>query len=272
MWPAEHFKIIELNLTELCNMSCVFCPRAFDYPNQNLHMSLDIVDMIVDQLDELPHIEKIAIAGRGEPTLYKHFAEMAQKLIDYRDKHRPSMKLQLATNGRRVDTYEHLLRQFNTINLSVYDQSKLTVQQTYDKYHSWENVAFFDRRTVTLSDASPNTYHNRAGSAPHPVTRTEGVSHRKYGMTCEKPMLVAYISWNGDYNLCCNDWEDIQVLGNIHTETIKEFLTSNPNLKKYQYNLLAGKRDLDPCSTCNRPVHPRWINTFSTEVDKIRNK
>ena len=52
----EHFKIskdhsvlnslvvIEINLTELCNRKCVFCPRVDPkvFPNRNLHMSLDL--------------------------------------------------------------------------------------------------------------------------------------------------------------------------------------------------------------------------------------
>ena len=272
MWPAEFFRTIEINATELCNMSCVFCPRAFDYPNQNLHMSLDIVDMIIEQLDELPHITKIAFAGRGEPTLHKDFGEMAQRFIDYRDGGRYNLKLQVATNGNRVDKYEKQLRQFNDVRISVYDESKLTVQETYDKYNSWGNLTLYDRRTITLDEAAPNTYHNRAGSVVHPIAKTEGVFHPKYGMICEKPLNVVYVSWNGDYNLCCNDWEDIQVLGNIQTETIHQFVTSNENLHKYQKDLLAGRRDHNPCSTCNRPVHPRWIDLFSSEVDKIKNK
>ena len=272
MWPAEFFKTIEINATELCNMSCVFCPRAFDYPNQNLHMSLEIVDTIIEQLDELPHITKVAFAGRGEPTLHKEFGEMAQRFIDYRTNHRPDLVLQIATNGSRVDNYEQHLRQFNIINYSIYDESKLTVQEAHEKYLSWKNVNIIDRRSVTFPTTDPNTYHNRAGSAPHPITRTEGVFHPKYGMICEKPLIIVYISWNGDYNLCCNDWENIQVLGNIQTETIREFITSNENLQKYQKDLLAGKRDHNPCSTCNRPVHPRWMNLFAPEVDKIKYK
>lgn len=272
MWPAENFKTIELNITELCNMTCVFCPRAFDYPNQNLHMSREIIDMIISQLDDLPDINKIAIAGRGEPTLHKDFEYLAQQLIEYRDNYRPHLKLHISTNGKRFDQYEQYLQVFDIINYSIYDQSTMTLEQAYGKFKDWQNVNVFDRRTISLPDAEPNTYHNRAGSAPHPVTVTEGMFHPKYGMICEKPLLVAYISWNGDYNLCCNDWEDIQVLGNIKNETIKEFLTSNVELKKYQENLLAGKRDCGPCSTCNRPVHPKWIHLFSTEVDKIKYK
>lgn len=233
-------------------------------------MSLDIVDLIIKQLDELPNINKIAFAGRGEPTLHKDFGLMAQRFIDYRNNHRPHLKLQIATNGNRVDKYQEQLRKFHDVRLSVYDESKLTVNETYEKYNSWGNVSFFDRRSVILDDVEPNTYHNRAGSAPHPVTRTEGVFHPKYGMICEKPLNVLYVSWNGDYNLCCNDWEDIQVLGNIQTETLLQYVTSNKALEKYQNNLLAGKRDHDPCSTCNRTVHPRWMSLYGKDVDNIK--
>ena len=60
----EHFKIskdhsvlnslvvIEINLTELCNRKCVFCPRVDPkvFPNRNLHMSLDLSKKIASNL------------------------------------------------------------------------------------------------------------------------------------------------------------------------------------------------------------------------------
>ena len=38
------FSFVELNVNELCNRTCVFCPRVDPkiYPNLNLHMDLEL--------------------------------------------------------------------------------------------------------------------------------------------------------------------------------------------------------------------------------------
>jgi len=268
MWSDKLFRTIELNITELCNFKCAFCPRAFDYPNQNYHMTLETVDRVIECLRETPQINKIALAGRGEPTLHKEFVKLSQKLIDFRNTERPDLIVWIATNGKRVDKYADILKQFTEVRYSLYDESTLTEKEVFEKYGHWKNFVFYNRTTEGLKSAKPETYHNRAGSVVHPIAETKTLFHPTYGLICEKPLNVVYIDWQGNYNLCCNDWEDIKVFGNIYDESIHEFLTSNQMLKEYQDNLLAGKRDLDPCSSCNRPVHPNWMHYFANYVDQ----
>ena len=42
------FSFIELNINEICNRVCPFCPRVDPeiYPNQNIHMSVDLAEKI----------------------------------------------------------------------------------------------------------------------------------------------------------------------------------------------------------------------------------
>ena len=65
------FSWIDINPTELCNRRCVFCPRAEVelYPNQNLHISLDLCSKIADELRALKYSGGVAFSGYGEPTL-----------------------------------------------------------------------------------------------------------------------------------------------------------------------------------------------------------
>ena len=50
---------VELNITELCNMKCVFWPRGTGYENQNLDMSMETVDLIISQLDQIVNLQTI---------------------------------------------------------------------------------------------------------------------------------------------------------------------------------------------------------------------
>ena len=58
------FSWIDLNITELCNRKCVFCPRIDDavYPNQNLHMSTKLASKIAAELKELDFISFVMIS------------------------------------------------------------------------------------------------------------------------------------------------------------------------------------------------------------------
>jgi organic radical activating enzyme len=252
---------VELNITELCNMKCVFCPRAVGYENQNLHMSMETVDLIISQLDQIPNLKNIYFAGRSEPTLHNNFNELAQKFIEYRDNHRPNLKLLLTTNGARVVRYHNTTSQFNQIAVSIYDEEKERKASIKEKYKNWPNVVIHDKRTRKKppSDGIWFTFNNRAGSVITQFTHhhTQDFYHPKLRLMCEKPFDVLYISWNGDYNLCCNDWEDIQVLGNIYSESIFEYTNYNERLLEYQIMLAKGSRNISPCSNCNRKI-PEW--------------
>ena len=70
------FSFIELNINELCNRTCEFCPR-YDpkvYPNQNLHMKADTAELLIEQTRDF--VNRYTITGRGEPLLCKNIYEI----------------------------------------------------------------------------------------------------------------------------------------------------------------------------------------------------
>ena len=66
--------LIDFNLTELCNRTCEFCPRHDSkiYPNKDLHMDINLLNKIIDELAILKYKNRILFCGFGEPLLYKH--------------------------------------------------------------------------------------------------------------------------------------------------------------------------------------------------------
>ena len=234
-------KYIELNLSEICNYTCPFCPRGHGYPNLNLHMTLETADTIVNQIKELGHPVAVQLAGRGEPTLAKHFGEIAQKLLDLRDE--VGITIEMNTNGKWVDKYLDLIEQFDDVVYNVYPETvedAETLQKRYPKF-----------RVKDKNDIYSRNWKTRAGYIPDQVSPEPEYYHPKYGGICHKPFEVVYINWNGDYNLCCDVWKDIETLGNVNTESIKEYTTKNARLTEYRNRLIRGKRDMDPCKDCN---------------------
>ena len=67
--------VIEINLTELCNRKCIFCPRVDPevFPNRNLHMNLSLSEKISSNLRDINYKGRISFSGFGEPLLAKNF-------------------------------------------------------------------------------------------------------------------------------------------------------------------------------------------------------
>ena len=89
------FSFIELNINEICNRVCPFCPRANPekYPNQNIHMSVELANNIADQLSDIGFTGIVNISGTGEPLLTKHVVDIVKEFGD-RDIH-----IEIVTNG-----------------------------------------------------------------------------------------------------------------------------------------------------------------------------
>ena len=69
---------IDLNVTDLCNLTCSFCPRSDPevWPNQNIHMSLETIQKVTDDLIASKWRGFLSLTGRGESTLHEDFDEV----------------------------------------------------------------------------------------------------------------------------------------------------------------------------------------------------
>ena len=76
--PLKSIFTVEINATEMCNRTCVFCPR-FDpkvYPNRNLHMTVKTVEGVSNALKSINYKNKISFSGFGENFLNKKFYDL----------------------------------------------------------------------------------------------------------------------------------------------------------------------------------------------------
>ena len=69
---------IELNITELCNRTCSFCPRHDPevYPNKKEFMELETVSSLTQQLIDTDWYGDIHITGFGEPHTHPQLKEI----------------------------------------------------------------------------------------------------------------------------------------------------------------------------------------------------
>ena len=95
--PLSSILTIELNTTELCNRTCIFCPRHDSevYPNRNLNMSVEDAEVIAINLSNHDYKGKISYSGYSENFLNKKFID----IISVMRKHLPDNLFECNTNG-----------------------------------------------------------------------------------------------------------------------------------------------------------------------------
>lgn len=249
---------IDLNLTELCNRACVFCPRVDPdlYPNQALHMSLELVRKIVLDLRRIDYRGAVVLCGYGEPMLHPRFVELVGMLAN------KPWRLELVTNGDRltVDMVRQLSDLVDCFVVSMYDGPH-QVAHFRDIFQQgdpigWDiqvalesggAVSYILRdRWHTAADAFGLKLTNRAGTVD--VGDQDAVPAP--GRPCNYLAYQMTVDWNGDVLLCPQDWHKKVKFGNLAQQSIMEVWTSR-QMSARRLRLLGGRRDQSPCVGCN---------------------
>ena len=79
--PLNSILTIEVNTTELCNRTCVFCPRHDPsvFPNMQLHLTVKGAQTIAEELGDNNYQGKISFSGFGENLLNPNFIEIVKE-------------------------------------------------------------------------------------------------------------------------------------------------------------------------------------------------
>jgi len=127
-------KMINLELSNLCNLNCGFClRRAYDDEGKNQIMKLELLERILPELNQL---EMIDLTGWGEPMAHPKFELCLEKI-----RKNFAGFLSLTSNGTLLDErkIQALIdAQVNTICFSL-DASSSTVYQAR-RGGDWEKV------------------------------------------------------------------------------------------------------------------------------------
>jgi radical SAM protein with 4Fe4S-binding SPASM domain len=238
------FSWIDINLTELCNRKCIFCPRVDDnqYPNQHLHISEELIKKIAHELSMINYQGSIVFAGFGEPMLHPDFL----KLIS----HFKNIRLEIVTNGDTLTSksikklIEHGI---DLICISLYDGPEQITKfnAMFKEVNISEEHYLLRDRWHTQEDDYGLKLTNRAGMVS--VGIQDAVDINK---PCYYPHYSMTIDWNGDALLCVQDWNKKVKLGNIYAQSLFE-IWNGKIISKYRQKLMNCDRSLSPCNNCN---------------------
>ena len=208
-------RILELNISNICNLKCCYCPQAYGYqiPHKANFMDIKIVNEICKQLKSFNFNGYICIAGHGEPTLHKDIIAILQKLSCF--------NVVLVTNGLVLDksTYEYISK-LCQIKVSVHDWSrKIEFDEKFKNTNAW-------LRNHDVKN--PQMYlYNRAGFL--------NVPEQKITNICHYPFYKVMIDTDGTYAICEADWK---------RKSNTDYTLFDCDIKDYFENKLNESREL----------------------------
>lgn len=260
-------QFIELNITELCNRECSFCPRAHGYPNLNLNMSVETAKVIREQAKGF--VDTIHIVGRGEPLLHPDICSIILVLAQ-------DFKIRIMTNGdhlhKHIDELHDLL-DLNSgkhrITISLYDGEE-QYEEMKSLYEKYDNISYY--KTYDTGQGTSDSVFNQK----HYITNRAGALYTsKSNEPCYIPLNRMFIDWDGSVNLCCHDWTEKATYGNIHDKNIKDIYRFITN--KYGKELIQGNRTCTrQCSSCDvssddplKFVYEDWIENQNRRIQLL---
>lgn len=272
---------IDLDLTGLCNRQCSFCPRSLDadpvYPNINKQMSLETVEIILKELRSINFKGWFELAGRGESTLHKHF----ETIVDMVTAQPREWKVRLTTNGYRIEDWwdSPVGMKLDELILNSYEsrQQYEQRQKQYVKLPSGGSVYHYykqDGFTINQINNMPSyvedgknwkhAFNNRAGYFKSQDRRNEELEYtnivtlpngKKINIAqspCWHPVRQIFIDFDGNYQMCCNDWSSQIKIGNVHERSLVDMYLNDPKINRIRWRLINKDRmQVLPCAMCD---------------------
>ena len=118
MIPIYRMKVIQIEITNACNLNCSNCTRYVGHHKKPYFMSIDMVARAIKSLEGFPG--QIGIMG-GEPTIHPEFIKILELVRDLIPDRR---KRELWTNGRNWFKYEDIIRETFDPDLITYNDHK----------------------------------------------------------------------------------------------------------------------------------------------------
>lgn len=232
--PYTSLQTIILNISNVCNYFCTFCPHGHGYLTPSGYspfMLMRVIDELIRQTDG-KFFGNFSLSGFGEPMLHPEIKTILDKL------NQTTGSTVLTTNGSKYEEMRDI--HADQIDISIYGKKE-------DRFYSNLEVESKLPKNVTLKRQylKNNTFfNNRAGSAG-PIKDIPNTC-------CYITFMKLTIDVNGDILQCCSDWTRSHVLGNLFKDNIWDIWIDG--LRRDRELLLSGKRrNTVLCSRCNSP-------------------
>lgn len=224
-------RAVEVNLSNVCNLRCPFCPQSQGWTTDSpKYMSVETAKEIANQLKSFNFHGYLCIAGWGEPSLNPNFEEIINLFKDFQP--------QVITNGKTLDEETwHRICDISQVKISVHDWDNLE----YYKEKFKNTNAWF--RNHDAKNPQMNLY-NRAGYMSEPEEKIYRQCYLMFYKVC--------IDTDGTYYQCEADWaRKSKTPMTIFNTPIYNYFSTIINYRRRLMLLEGGRQNFECCKTCD---------------------
>ncbi|MBF0330271.1 MAG: SPASM domain-containing protein [Nitrospirae bacterium] len=226
--PFETIRSISIELSNDCNYSTWHkkCP-AHDVLDKKT-LSSDMVHKILDELSIISYTGELMWHLYNEPLMDPRLVTF----IKYAKSVCPASVIHLWTNGfylTQAVADEVVNAGASRITISAYTDAE------YERLSKLEIPIIHLIEKVGELDLRKEMYSNE---------------EIKSCVPCITPSRDIVVRFNGDVVICCLDWKNSVVFGNIYNQSLKEILSST-RYKEVSKSLRYGIKDEAICRRCN---------------------
>jgi Radical SAM superfamily/Iron-sulfur cluster-binding domain len=277
----HRLKIVSLETTIACNQKCYFCPVSIA-PREDYAMPDELFHRIVNELTTYPTLEAVFLQSYNEPTTDRRFVEFCQLLFS------KGLPVAVLSNGsgftppktdaliasgplrylcinlstldreryqrdRGADHLTVVLRNLDYMkDLHVADEMKIVVLGKGDQEHQSDFESIRDRFAGSRFIVEPHVVMDRAGWLDVGM-KAQDRNKRLAG--CDnvgsRPLQHLHITPHGKCVLCCEDYDEKYVVGDLTQSSIAEVLEGDElaRMRRWIYGLEEAPEDF-MCRDC----------------------
>ena len=183
-------------------------------------MSIELFTKFINDCKD--YTGTICFSGRGENSLHPNFKELVEILHSSDRKY----KTRILTNGYKLEAKYESYNKFDMIVMNSYTS----------KEQMEERKKIIPRATHRYWDQSIDP--SEWGETPIQVqNRTQlyeriATDRTEIHTPCVLPSSKGWVHHDGSIQLCCNDWTNTNVYGNIATDNFFDVWNNNEDLQK----------------------------------------
>lgn len=277
----HRLKVVSLETTTTCNQKCYFCPVSIA-PREDYAMPDEMFERIVNELTTIPTLEAVFLQSYNEPTVDRRFVELCQVLFA------KGLPVAVLSNGSgftpaKTDALiaagplRYLCINLSTLDRERYekdrgedhlgvvlrnldymkdrplaDEMKIVVLGKGDDEHQGDFDAIRDRFAGSRFTVEAHVVMDRAGwldvglKAQDRDKRLAGCDN-----VGSRPLQHLHITPHGKCVLCCEDYDENYVVGDLTQNSIAEVLEGDElaKMRKWIYGIEEAPEDF-MCRDC----------------------
>ncbi|MBF0118025.1 MAG: radical SAM protein [Desulfobacterales bacterium] len=277
---------IDIESTNVCNMKCTMCPHSLsDFEMMKGYFDFHLFKKIMAECREF-NLCSLKLNIRGEPLLHRRLTDMVaiakengiievmfntNGLLLTPEKTRELFEagldyLIVSIDGATATTYNKIRQGGNfhqlVENLEYFIRYRkekkllkplLRLQFVEMEENSHEVKKYLTMWQGKVDVMTVNRYSNR-GCGEKQVFNMQPIGRTN----CPHPWRRLSIFWNGNSQMCCGDWRNLCVLGNVGTTSIYDIWHSE-KLNEYRRILIDSRlNDIICCKECFALVSYIW--------------